>query len=75
MKHDFKCYSLNALDKIQNVKTIHYKNWILKDDISHLSNSEKNSWKKIISSIATTENLENLIMTELLKPFNGKAEN
>lgn len=60
----------------QKNKTAHiqFESWDQRDEIFHLSNSKKEGWKKILSSVATTEAVENVLMTELKKAYQDKDE-
>ena len=46
-----------------------FKNWDSADNITYLSESKKEGWKKILSSVATTEAIEHVLMTELKKAY------
>lgn len=54
----------------------HQKNlhWNPRDCIDHLSDRKKAGWQKLISSIATTEELEQTLMIEIEKAFEKNPE-
>ena len=48
--------------------------WNWGDDLSHLSGEKRASWKRILSSVATTETLEESIMGPIALAFGGDED-
>lgn len=67
-----KTTQLNQL--IQNQKKCHLnsKDWHKQDNLDQLSAAKRAGWRRILSSIATTEAAEDILMQELKIPFQNE---
>lgn len=63
---------LNLLIEEQKKGAKKFDDWNKQDDVGALSAGKRVAWKSILSSIATTEIAEEILMTELMLPFRDK---